>query len=163
MLRFRARLSAMYIASDKAKPWDRGIQMVRTLVQLVAALFAGAVGGFIIATSALLLAFLVGTSGYTGAEPGRWEWGAATWFGVFFGAPLGAIAFAIGYYRYLHNAATFRDFVVAFVATACCALIGVLAGPPIGAVTALVGFWVACARLAKSRAKAAWTDREVPT
>jgi len=113
-------------------------------IKFFASIFAGAVGGWAFGFVILSFGSFIGRSGNTGQE-GFGYWNPIPIFGLagFYGMPLGAIMFPIGYFIFLQKAPIHKALLLSSAGTLIGGLIGALFGPPIAALLGVVGFFIA--------------------
>jgi hypothetical protein len=119
------------------------IKVIASIGKVLGSIGIGALGGWICGFLILSFGYYVGRSGDYPSE-GFGYWNPVATFGLagFYGMPLGAIIFPIGYWIFLQNAPSRRVLVFTLAGTLLGGLCGALIDAPVAALAGVVGFFV---------------------
>ena len=113
---------------------------------MIASIGTGAIGGWICGFIILSFGFLIGRSGDRGIGQEEFGyWNPMVTFGLagFYGMPIGAIMFPIGYLAFFQRASLYEMLVFATTGTLLGGLCGALIGPPTAVLSGILGFFIA--------------------
>jgi hypothetical protein len=125
-------------------------EMKKIILNLVLTILLGAIAGLILGFLFFLVPVFLGSTGTTGDHFGNWAPGPSWVLGIMYGVPLGVIFTPFFYFLFLRKVGiNFRVICICFTYTLFAGLPGFLTLFPLGVVTALLGFLMACVKLNK--------------
>ena len=116
------------------------------IFKAIGSILVGAVGGWLFGFIILSFGFFIGKGGDKGIGQEHFGyWQPREMFGLagFYGIPLGAIMYSVGYLIFLRNVPPFKALAFSVIGTLFGGLSGALIGPPVAALGGVAGFFVA--------------------
>jgi hypothetical protein len=128
---------------DKPKSFFQ--RAVKAIGGVFLSLLLGTIGGGLCGAAILSFGDLIGRSGDTGSEyVGYWTVDTL-WLGMLYGATFGLLVGPIAYAVVVRRIGFQKAILPAFVGTIGGGFVGAIAGPPLAAITGILGFFAALA------------------